>query len=143
MDCPKCKSTSHIKSGYVGGRQRHKCKKCEYVYTVLRRGKPFALKKLALKLYLEGMGFRGIGRVIKVSQVSVMNWIKKFGKEAIETPELSGDAPIIEMDELHTYVGEKKTTHGYGRPSTGSRKSSSTLRLDAEELKQAVNCIIK
>ncbi len=39
------------------------------------------LKKNAFELYLEGLGFRAIGRLLKVSNVSIYKWIKKFGKD--------------------------------------------------------------
>jgi transposase-like protein len=39
------------------------------------------MKKLALHMYLEGLGFRAIGRLLGVSNVSVLNWIRSFGKE--------------------------------------------------------------
>ncbi|OON69206.1 hypothetical protein B0919_10850 [Hymenobacter sp. CRA2] len=31
---------------------------------------------MALKLYLEGMGLRAIGRVLDVSNVTVMRWVR-------------------------------------------------------------------
>ncbi|MFT4967609.1 MAG: transposase, partial [Candidatus Deianiraeaceae bacterium] len=34
------------------------------------------LKRLALELYLEGLGFRSISRILKVSHVSIYNWIR-------------------------------------------------------------------
>ena len=143
MDCPKCKSTSHIKQGQVGGRQRYKCKNCAYAYTVLERGKPMALKKLALQLYLEGMGFRGIGRVLKVSHVAAYNWVRKFAFEASQKVELSAPAPIIEMDELHSYIGSKKTAAGFGRQLIGGKKSSLVSKLEIGELQQVANFIMK
>lgn len=141
MDCPKCKSTHHIKAGIVGGRQRFCCKNCDFKYTVSMRGKSPEIKLIALRLYLEGLGFRSIGRMLKVSQVSVMNWIKKFGKEASETPELTSETPIVEMDELHSFVGRKKTIVGFGLRSTDSKKSSLILRSEAEAKKQEKSCI--
>ena len=140
MDCPKCKSKSHIKRGIIGGRQRFSCKVCKFIYTVSERGKPMTVKLLALKLYLEGMGFRSIGRVLKVSQVSVMNWIKKFGEEACETPELTTPTPIIELDEIHTYVGEKKTPFGFGQQLTVSERNLLISRLEAAAFKQEKDC---
>ncbi len=60
MDCPKCKSTNNCKNGKVLGRQRYLCKDCKYRYSVERRSteKPLEKKKLALSMYLEGLGFR-------------------------------------------------------------------------------------
>jgi transposase len=45
--------------------------------------KPKSMKKQALHLYLEGLGFRSIGRLLGVSNVSVLNRIKSFGKEEL------------------------------------------------------------
>lgn len=108
MECPKCKSKTSVKDGIVKGRQRYLCKECKYRYTVEYRGKPNSLKKLALQLYLEGLGFRNISRILKVSNVSVLNWIKSFGKQIEEYKRVEGNLEIIEMDEWHTYIGEKK-----------------------------------
>jgi transposase-like protein len=124
MDCPKCNSENHVKHGKVGERQRYLCKNCGYKYTVSQIGKPMETKKMALKLYLEGVGFRAIGRVLDVSFVSAYNWVKKFGEEASETVEKIGNAPVIEMDELHTFVGVKKTTAGSGLGLTGTKSRS-------------------
>ena len=84
MDCPRCGSSKSTKAGFVGNRQRFKCKECHYLYTVSEKStaKPMALKRFALHLYLEGMGFRSIGRVLGVSNVSVLKWIRAFGKQA-------------------------------------------------------------
>ena len=143
MDCPKCFSINHIKRGFVGSRQRYMCKDCGYLYTVLERGKPMVMKKQALQLYLEGLGLRGIGRFLGVSAVSVMNWIRIFGeKEAIQVKP-DTPAPIVELDELHTYIGSKKTTFGFGQQLTGSEKGLSASRLDAGALKQAASCMTR
>ncbi len=143
MDCPKCKSKSHVKYGQVGGLQRFKCMNCGRQYRVEEHGKPMALKKLALKMYLEGMGFRAIGRILEVSQVSIMFWIRKFGEIASQTVELQTPAPIIEIDELHSYIGVKKTTSGSGLRSTASKKRTSTSKLAAGALRQGKNCTKK
>jgi transposase-like protein len=58
-------------------------------------------------MYLEGFGFRSIGRLLKVSHVTVQHWVKKYGGELkqIRNPK---PVHIMELDELHTYVGSKK-----------------------------------
>ena len=60
MDCPKCASGKFAKARFVRDRQRFKCKECNYLYTVSEKStaKPMAMKRFALHLYLEGMGFR-------------------------------------------------------------------------------------
>ena len=136
MNCPKCNSENHVKDGIVKGKQRYLCKECKYRYTVKHIGKPIELKKAALYLYLEGLGFRSIERFLKVSNVSVMNWIKGFGKEIESIRRTDGTIEIVEMDELHTYIGLKKTTFGYGLLLIDLENGTSTLSLAREVQKQ-------
>lgn len=143
MDCPKCNSKSCIKYGVVGGRQRFHCKDCKFSYTVSTIGKPVELKKFALEMYLEGNGFRQIGRMLKVSHVSAYNWVRKFGEQEAQIEQSAPPAPIIEMDELYTFIGVKKTSIGFGRQSIGCKKDFSGLRLAPEQVVQAINCIRK
>ena len=79
MTCPKCEARGCVKDGIVKGKQRYLCHVCEYRHTVRHRGKSPALKRQALELYLEGLGFRSIGRLLNCSHVAVYTWIKAFG----------------------------------------------------------------
>ena len=63
-------------------------------------------------MYLEGMGFRAIGRVLGISYGTVFCWIKKWGSN-LELPVRNETLEVLELDELHSYVG-KKTTNGSG-----------------------------
>lgn len=73
MRCPKCGSEDRRKAGFIRERQRWLCKGCGCKYTrSTLPGKPPEMKRLALQLYLEGMGFRAIGRVLGVSNVAVI-----------------------------------------------------------------------
>ncbi|MBC6401801.1 MAG: hypothetical protein GDA42_09055 [Ekhidna sp.] len=69
--------------------------------------------RLSLRLYLEGMSFRGIERVVGVSHVSVINGVKKYGKD-LKTLHTGEEKPIktVEVDELHSYVKTKKQCMG-------------------------------
>ena len=111
--CPKCASEGCTKDGIVKERQRYKCKSCNYRYTVSYVGISPDIKRQALELYLEGLGFRSIGRFLKCSHVAVYNWIKAHG-ESIESIRSETSVDIVEMDEMHTYIGSKKTTAGSG-----------------------------
>ena len=109
MNCPRCKSSTHKKNGIVGGRQRYKCQDCGYHYSVEIKStaSSTSVKRQALQLYLEGLGFRSIGRFLGVSHVSVQKWIKKFGQE-LEGLKSENEIDVVEMDEMHTYIGNKK-----------------------------------
>lgn len=148
MNCPKCSSSAGIKSSKIKGKQRYKCKKCNYHYTVQQKStaKPKELKRYALQLYLEGLGFRSIGRILNVSNVSVLNWIRGFGKEVQSLSNNGTEVDFVELDEMHSYIGNKKTIvaslpYHSGRQGLGlllidMGKSSSTSLLATEALRQ-------
>ena len=113
INCPKCQSEACVKDGIIHGRQRYRCKDCGYRHTVKERGLGTDKRRQALELYLEGLGFRSIGRLLRCSHVTVYNWIKSYGA-AIEDIRSSVGVKVVEMDEMHTYVGSKKTIAGSG-----------------------------
>ena len=82
------------------------------------------MKRYALHLYLEGLGFRSIGRILGVSNVSILKWIRAFGKQ-VESIRSEQQIDVIEMDELHTYIGQKNTIAGYGLLLIGMGRDSS------------------
>ena len=86
MNCNRCSSNNYTKAGFVKGRQRYKCKDCLRYYSVERKSTAVSKekKRMALELYLEGLGFNAIGRILKVSHVSVLKWVRKYGKSAEE-----------------------------------------------------------
>jgi len=140
MNCPRCKSSSHRKNGIVSGRQRYKCHDCGYNYSVEIKSTASSsfVKRQALQLYLEGLGFRSIGRILGVSHVSVQKWIKKFGQE-LEELKSENEISVVELDEMHTYIGNKKNTAGSGLLLIELGKNSSTALLVAEEQKPEKN----
>lgn len=109
MNCPRCNSYTHKKNGIVCGRQHYKCHDCGYNYTVEVKSTASSpsVNRQALQLYLEGLGFHSIGIFLGVSHVSVQKWIKKFGQE-LEDLKSENEISIVEMDEMHTYIGNKK-----------------------------------
>ena len=136
MNCPRCKSPNHKKNGKISERQRYQCHDCGYNYSVELKSTASSafVKRQALQLYLEGLGFRSIGRILGVSHVSVQNWIKKYGKD-MEDLKSENEIDIVELDEMHTYIGNKKNIAGSGLLLIELGKSSSTALLVAEERK--------
>jgi len=109
MNCSRCSSEEYCKDGLIQGRQRYKCKQCNYRYTVSRKSdvKPKETRRMAFEMYLEGLGFRAIGRLLRISYGTVYQWIKSWEKQ-IELPKRNEQIEIVELDEMHTYVGQKK-----------------------------------
>ena len=85
--CPKCQQNNIVKSGIVKERQRFLCRDCNYYFTVKKLGKQiddYYVTK-ALQLYLEGLSFREIERIIGVSHVTISSWIKKYNIKRLPT----------------------------------------------------------
>ena len=120
MDCPRCSSSESCKDGIVNGRQRYRCHHCRYHYTVVKKSdvRSPETRQLALNMYLEGLGFRAIGRLLNVSHTAVFYWVKQAG-ESVKLPVEDKPVEVVEVDEMHTYVGQKKITDGFGLRSIG------------------------
>lgn len=88
--------------------------------------KPSSVKRMALQLYLEGMGFRAIGRALKISYGTVYKWVKDWGSK-VSLPKTESPIEVVELDELHTYVGSKKNSVGYGLLLIDMESGSSLL----------------
>ena len=145
MKCLKCGSSKKVKNGVLKGVQRYKCKECGYNYTVEKRSGeyPKETKRKALQLYLEGLGFRSIGRVLGVSNVSVLNWIRDFGEKVKELQANNSSIEFAELDEMHSYIGNKKTIAGFGLLLIDLGKDSSTSLLVTEATKRLSSSGIK
>jgi len=141
MKCPRCKSNDKVKNGIIKGVQRYRCKECEYNFTVEKRSGEYSndIKRKALQLYLEGLGFRSIGWILSVSNVSVLNWIKEFGKEVKDLQSDDKTVEYAELDEMHSFIGNKKTTVGYGLLLIDLERNSSTSLLATEATNQPLN----
>lgn len=130
MNCPKCYSEQYVKSGFTKKRQRYKCKQCGCNFTQSKkRGASLETKLQALRLYLEGMGFRAIGRIMNVSNVTVLNWIRTMGKSVrtyvkTELPDDIRHIEIIEMDEMWHFTKKKNENSGSGSLSIALTKKS-------------------
>ncbi len=81
-------------------------------------------------MYPEGLGFRAIGRILKISHVTVYNWVKEWGKKVL-LPKKEECVEVVELD----YVG-KKTTAGYGLLLIDLEKGLSLLSVEPEVQKQ-------
>ncbi len=112
MKCPRCReSTRQYKVGFTTAQsQRYECQHCQKKYTPnpKARGYPKSLRKLALKMYLEGINFRRIGRLLNVHHKSVINWVNAYAESLPDAP-VPEKTEDVEMDELFTFIGSKKT----------------------------------
>jgi transposase-like protein len=115
-NCPNCNSDQSIKSGIIKNRQRYKCKDCSYYFTVNKLGKKiddYYVNK-ALQLYLEGLSYREIERILGISHVSILNWVKKYNTKRPNNTKYHPTYKILNSEELGIYFQNKNNITGAG-----------------------------
>ena len=119
LHCKRCGSVDYAKSGLARGPQRYRCRGCGCHFTdTPPRGKPPAMKALALLLYgMGGMSFSMIGRVLGVSDVAVLKWVRA---EAASLPEpvVPSSVVTVEVDEMWHFLKKSLPSSGCGVPMT-------------------------
>jgi transposase-like protein len=75
MKCSKCQSERSVKNGIIRGNQRYKCKECGNNFSIdyAQVAEKDKKRRFGLSMYLEGLGFHSIARLLNVSHVTVMN----------------------------------------------------------------------
>ena len=115
MKCPKCGSEHIRKNGIKKGKQNHICAECGRQFinpSEQTKAFPETTKQTCLKMYLNGMGFRAIERVMGVHHTTVMDWVKQKGKKLPDAIAPENIPDVGELDELETFVGSKKQDLG-------------------------------
>ena len=113
MKCPKC--GSEIKQHKVGknasGSQRYRCYLCGCKDTPEKKPHAYdaTFRQKAVQLYIDGMNLRRFGRHLGVHHQSVANWAKAHAEKLPEAPPVPDKVENAEMDELFTFIGDKKT----------------------------------
>ena len=112
MECPECKSKHVSKNGKNRqGKQKYICGKCSRQFIVLyesNRGYSDELKRDCLKMYVNAMGLRAIERVKGVDHTTIITWVKQVGQLLPDAYEPEITPEVGELDELETFVGQKK-----------------------------------
>jgi DNA-binding transcriptional ArsR family regulator len=114
--CPKCNQKNIVKSGIIKERQRFLCKDCSYYFTVKKLGKQiddYVVTK-ALQLYLEGLSYREIERIIGVSHNSVSSWIKKYNISRPPHADFHPTYKVFKQNELLMYMSKEENLKGSG-----------------------------
>ena len=110
--CPYCQSQERqVKNGLnPSGSQRYRCQPCQRTYTPgpALNGYDEQTRLRAVQLYADGLNLRRIGRVLGVHAQSVTNWVNEHIAQLPAEP-VPPSPEVVELDELFTFVGEKKT----------------------------------
>ncbi|WP_315786134.1 IS1 family transposase [Fischerella sp. JS2] len=110
MECPRCGSCHNRKNGKKRGKQNHICCDCGRQFIDVYkppRGYSDEIKQECLKMYVNGMGFRGIERVKNVHHTTIIHWVKRVGTQLADTPNSKEIPQVGELDELETFIGSK------------------------------------
>jgi transposase-like protein len=113
IKCPECKSTHINKNGHKRGKQNYRCVECsrQFIdYYQPYQGYAEEIKRECLSMYVNGMGFRAIERIKGVHHTSIINWVKQVGELLPNAYEAETNPLVGELDELETFVGQKKQT---------------------------------
>jgi len=107
--CKKCSSENLVKAGFARGLQKFKCTHCKsYQISGDRRCKYSSkIKALALVMYLENVGLRSIGKILKIPYQTVSKLIKNEAIKLPENIENTKKIEVLEIDEIVTFC--KKT----------------------------------
>ena len=83
---------------------------CQRKYTPEPKpqGYPESLRKRATAMYVDGMNLRKIARHLKVHHRTVALWVVDCAVALPNAP-LPAEVKEAEMDELFTFIGDKKT----------------------------------
>ncbi len=118
MQCPDCQSTHIRKNGKRRGKQNYICVSCRRQFIdsyTNAQGYSDDIKQQCLRMYVNGMGFRGIERVKGVHHTTVIYWVKQVGERLPDAYEPEEVPQVGELDELETFVRAKKTKSGSGQ----------------------------
>ena len=101
---------------------------------------------MALVMYMEGIGFRAIGRLLKVSNVAVLYWVRKAAetlRQAQIWERRNEPVEYIQIDEMWHYIEKKQSNFGYGLLMIQGNESPSGFSVVVVVPKQEASSTIK
>lgn len=116
--CRKCGSEKIVKNGKTkAGKQKYHCKSCT-CYGTLELTEKYTPERKAeiLRAYQERSSLRGVSRTFGVARQTVAKWLAEKAQNLPDQLPLADPQPddVLELDELWSFVGSKKTNDGSG-----------------------------
>jgi len=110
MKCPDCGGEHIRKNGHRKQKQNYICVNCgrQFLDQYDSQGYSDDVKQLCLKMYVNGMGVRGISRVTNIAHTTILNWIAQAGERLPDSHDPKEIPQVGEFDELETFVGKKQ-----------------------------------
>ena len=114
--CPKCMHEHVVKAGKVGDKQRWRCRAWGYQFTrITPRGRLLWPKSLAVFLYGHGVSMNALSKMFGVRASSVLKWIRGYATTHGAKPEPTGNAIVLELDEMWHFLQKNARSSGSGR----------------------------
>lgn len=66
------------------------------------------IRTQAVKMYVDGLNFRRIARLLGVHHQTVINWVNAAAEYVPAAPPVPSEVETVEMDELYTFIKTKK-----------------------------------
>jgi hypothetical protein len=127
--CQHCGSERLVRNGRApNGKQKFICHACgrRCRRNPLPRGYSEVGRAQILRAYQERCSLRGLQRTFGVAPANIAKWIKKaqslapLGITVVEPPRTGGIPPMLELDEVWSYIGRKSAPICCGTPSPGT-----------------------
>jgi transposase-like protein len=81
---------------------------CKYTPEPKQHGYPDEVRQQAIRMYVDGMNLRRIGRHLGIHHRTVSLWVQAHAANLPEAPQPER-VKEAEADELFTFIGNKKT----------------------------------
>ena len=110
MQCPECGSQHIRKNGHRGDKQNYLCASCgrQFIDRYDSHGYSDDVKRLCIRMYVNGMGVRGMSRVTGIAHTTLIHWVKQVGACLPDAYDPEEIPQVGELDELETFVGRKQ-----------------------------------
>jgi len=113
MTCPTCGThRSQVRDGKTAaGSQRLRCQVCGKRYTPepKSRGYDRTTRATAMRMVADGINLRRAERLLQVHHTTILRWKRAAAARLTEAPPQPQVTDELELDELYTFVTQKKT----------------------------------
>ena len=126
MKCPNCDSSEIYKNGHRTERQCYKCKHCGRQFLESYRNWKYSddVKQLCLKMYLNGMGLRGIERVTGIHHTTIIHWIREAGCQIPDAPSSRKSPKLQTLMNSRPLLATSVINFGFGQQLITSNQES-------------------
>src|ERR1700709_332515 len=105
-----------VKNGLMRSKQRYRCKACGLNFTdTPARGKPLAMKAIAVLLYVSGLSMNRTAKLLGVSTPTIQAWLEPLAPAYAHNPEPGRRAGVLELHEMWHYLKKSQNRSGSGK----------------------------